>query len=279
MAECLTPYYVKDRHTNDEIPVPCGRCPVCSARRISGWSFRLIKEGERSSSSFFITLTYNTDHVPITPKGFMSLDKRHMQLYFKRLRKYHDKETKIKYYAVGEYGAKTMRPHYHIILFNAKLEYVLKAWAMDGRYMGDYHVGKVTEASIGYTMKYISKTKKVPQHKNDDRLPEFALMSKGMGANYLTQKMVQWHKADIGNRMYCNLKDGKKIAMPRYYKQKLNLDESEQEAILYNAKIRQIQEKIRIERETGKHYDDVIASQRIAKFAKQQRNQGKGERL
>lgn len=277
MAECLTPYYVKDRHTNDEIPVPCGRCPVCSARRVSGWSFRLMKEGERSSSSFFITLTYDNEHVPPTKRGYKSLSKVDLQKFFKRLRKLNDE--KIKYYAVGEYGGKTMRPHYHIILFNAKLETVLKAWSLDGRYLGDYHVGKVTEASIGYTMKYISKTKKIPQHKNDDRLPEFALMSKGMGANYLTQAMIKWHKADIGNRMYCNLKDGKKIAMPRYYKQKLNLDEHEQDRISYQAKIRQIQEKIRLEREHGKHYDDIIAAKRIASFSKRRRDEGKGERL
>jgi len=268
---------VKDRHTKDEIPVPCGKCPVCSARRVSGWSFRLIKEGERSSSSFFVTLTYDTDHVPITQKGYMSLSKEHLQKYFKRLRKLNDE--KLKYYAVGEYGGKTMRPHYHIILFNAKLETVLKAWALDGKYFGDYHVGKVTEASIGYTMKYISKCKKVPIHKNDDRLPEFALMSKRMGENYLTDAMIKWHKADIGNRMYCNLKDGKKIAMPRYFKQKLKLDETEQEAIQYQAQIRSIREKISLEREHGKPYADIIKSQVTASFNKRLRTQGKGEKL
>jgi len=277
MAQCLTPFYVKDRHTKDELPVPCGKCPVCSARRVSGWSFRLIKEGERSSSSFFITLTYNTDHVPITKSGYLSLNKEHLQKYFKRLRKLNDE--KLKYYAVGEYGGKTMRPHYHIILFNAKIETILKAWALDGKYFGDYHVGKVTEASIGYTMKYISKSKKVPMHKNDDRLPEFALMSKRMGENYLTEAMVNWHKADIGNRMYCNLKDGKKIAMPRYFKQKLNLTEHEQEDIQYKANIRQIQEKISIERKHGKPYADVIKSQVTAQFNKRLRTEGKGEKL
>lgn len=33
--------------------------------------------------------------------------------------------------------------------------------------------------------------------------------------------MIRWHAADFKNRMYCNLKDGKKIAMPRYYKEKV----------------------------------------------------------
>jgi len=37
--------------------------------------------------------------------------------------------------------------------------------------------------------------------------------------------MQTWHIADHENRMYCNLTDGKKIAMPRYYKQKIYTDE------------------------------------------------------
>lgn len=33
--------------------------------------------------------------------------------------------------------------------------------------------------------------------------------------------MKAWHHADELNRMYLNLKDGKKAAMPRYYKEKI----------------------------------------------------------
>lgn len=42
--------------------------------------------------------------------------------------------------------------------------------------------------------------------------------------------MRKWHMADADNRMYCNLTDGKKISMPRYYKLKLYTDE-ERESI------------------------------------------------
>lgn len=38
--------------------------------------------------------------------------------------------------------------------------------------------------------------------------------------------MQNWHKADLENRMYVNIDGGKKIAMPRYYKQKI-YDETE----------------------------------------------------
>lgn len=41
------------------------------------------------------------------------------------------------------------------------------------------------------------------------------------------------------NRMYCNLKDNKKISMPRYYKQKLYTDEEREE--IGQATLRRIQ--------------------------------------
>lgn len=144
----------------------------------------------------------------------MTLKKTHMQDFMKRLRKHH--KQKIVYYLAGEYGTDTNRPHYHIILFNANIYTVNKSWKL-----GHIHFGDVNEASIGYCLKYISKTGNAPSHGRDDRQPEFQLMSKGIGKNYLTKQMRQWHKRDLVNRYYIPLKDGKKIAMPRYYKDKL----------------------------------------------------------
>lgn len=214
MAECLNPFYVKSN--NDEIPVPCGKCPNCAKRRASAWSFRLMQEAKSSINAHFITLTYDTAKVPITRNGYMEIKKRDLQLFFKRLRKASPRSISIKYYAVGEYGGRTKRPHYHLILYNAKLELIQPAWNL-----GNVHYGKLEEASVGYTLKYISKPRQIPMHRNDDRQPEFSLMSKGLGANYLTPQMVKYHKADINERMYCTLADGKKVSMPRYYKDKI----------------------------------------------------------
>lgn len=125
----------------------------------------------------------------------MGLCKRDLQLFFKRLRKAHPVGTiPLKYYAVGEYGGKTYRPHYHIILFNSAIELMvdktdllrLQATSFDGHSevkciqwdKGHMTVGRCTPASVGYTLKYISKQKKIPEYKGDDRLPEFSLMSK-----------------------------------------------------------------------------------------------------
>jgi len=42
-----------------------------------------------------------------------------------------------------------------------------------------------------------------------------------MGSNYMKTRMIKWHLLDLYNRYYVPLPDGKKIAMPRYYKEKI----------------------------------------------------------
>jgi len=223
-TKCITPFHVKDKFTGDYIPVPCSKCPPCKKRRTSGWSFRLVKEGERSLSALFVTLTYNTEKVPITKNGFMNLDKADVQKFMKRLRKLSNQ--KLKYYVCGEYGTKRMRPHYHLIIFNADKEKVELAWTLDRRPLGQIYIGDVNEASIGYTLKYMTKKGKIPIHQNDDRQKEFSLMSKGIGKNYVNDSGT-YHKnhqsfitVDIG---------GIKGYLPRYYRDKIFTEEEKKE--------------------------------------------------
>lgn len=259
MAQCITPYNVKDKmNPNKTIPVPCGRCPPCVKRKTSQWSFRLMQQDKVSYSSQFITLTYDTKHVPLSRNGFMQLSKRDVQLFFKSLRKrIHEsrsnhingkgrKPLPVKYYAVGEYGGKTSRPHYHIILFNAPTEFLQPSWPN-----GTIHYGTLSGASVGYTLKYISKPGRIPAHKNDDRQPEFALMSKGLGANYLTRQMIAWHKKDLDKRMYVAMEEGKKASMPRYYKEKIYTE-------IERKKLNMAMKKIHQEKEEQLHKGDIV---------------------
>lgn len=224
---CDSPFYVEIHWQPDKVPVPCGRCPPCQKRRVSQWSFRLLQEEKRSFSSLFITLTYDTRFVPISEKGYMSLQKSDFQKFMKRLRKNSKQNEKISYYACGEYGSRNFRPHYHAIIFNARKEQIERAWRL-----GDIHIGSVTGASLAYTLKYINKGKIIPMHRNDDRVPEFSLMSKGMGVNYITPSIVAYHKADL-SRAYVTNPDGHKIALPRYYKQKIYSEyEQKQQALI-----------------------------------------------
>jgi len=55
----------------------------------------------------FVTLTYSD---PAPPQ----LVKEDLQLFFKRLRA---EGLKFRYFAAGEYGSKTKRPHYHVLFF------------------------------------------------------------------------------------------------------------------------------------------------------------------
>ncbi len=268
-TKCITPFYVTDKFTGQHIPVPCSKCPPCKKRRTSGWSFRLVKEGERSESALFVTLTYDTKYVPITEKGFMNLDKSDVQKFFKRLRKISN--TKIKYYVCGEYGSKRMRPHYHLIIFNADKEKIEKAWMLNNIPLGSIYIGNVSEASIGYTLKYMTKKGKIPLHYNDDRQKEFSLMSKGLGSNYLTEKMIKWHKNDITKRMYCNLIGGKKIAMPRYYKDKIY---SDFDKIRISNYVKEISEKEsnKLLEELGDNYSKIMVERHINMFEKMYKN-------
>lgn len=207
---------------------PCGKCYECRMRRASAWSFRLRKQAEVSTSALFVTLTYDTQHVPITPNGFMTLNKRDVQLFFKKLRKKIPKNApKLKYYHCGEYGGERYRPHYHIILFNT-VDYaaIIDSWTTArGQSLGSIHFGTdCGPAAVAYTLKYMCKEGRVGKFARDDRLKEYATMSKGLGLSYLTPAMIEWHKNDVVNRLYIPIEDGKKISIPRYYKEKIYSD-------------------------------------------------------
>lgn len=246
---CISPFTTKVN--NQSMHFPCGRCEPCLRRRISGWSFRLMQEDKDATSAYFVTFTYDTDHVPITPAGYMTLNKRHIQLFFKRLRKsmYGNKKGNLKYYVAGEYGTIKYRPHYHAILFNADLYELIgqenagrinnHSPQLDGSFQftcphwpyGSITVGRVSEASVGYSLKYMLKPGRIPLHKKDDRMPEFQLASKRVGARYLDY-MTEWHNADIYARYYIPLNNDAKIALPRYYKDKIYT--KEQREHIYN---------------------------------------------
>ncbi|AKI26932.1 replication protein VP4 [Microviridae Fen7786_21] len=218
---CLFPFYVEKTRTillkgggasfkSDRIPVPCGKCPNCLTRRANGWAFRIMHQERVSVSSLWVTLTYDPHSVRITPNGYMTLVKRDVQLFIKRIRKaIHSDWLKknrllrkqkrqllplplpVKYYCCGEYGSTYWRPHYHIVLLNVPESTLSRSWydAETGALMGDVYIDPrpLSESCIAYTVFYCNKGSRVPAHRNDDRAKEFSLMSKGMGLSYLTE--------------------------------------------------------------------------------------------
>lgn len=95
---------------------PCGRCHFCRERRARDVAHRIDLEASLHPSSAYVTLTYADDQLPAG--GALSL--RDMTLFLKRLRKAAaeaDRSWKLRYYYVGEYAPRTLRPHYHVVLY------------------------------------------------------------------------------------------------------------------------------------------------------------------
>ena len=225
-----------DRPSN----VPCGQCIGCRIDKMTDWSIRMSHEAQFHENTAFITLTYNDQSLP---RGG-SLSKSDVQLFLKRYRKSIE-PNKFRYYLCGEYGAKTKRAHYHMIIFGHDFEdkihfknsekksaggktYPLyksarlqKLWGK-----GDCYIGSVTPQSAGYCAGYLidkitgKRAKKHYEFVNletgeiHDRQPEFASMSSHPG---IGQKFYQKFKSDMYPSDISINSKGKKHKPPRYY--------------------------------------------------------------
>lgn len=214
MASCLSPIWEK----NSRIFVPCGRCINCLQRKRNEWSFRLNEELKRAVTANFVTLTYSDENLPVKYSEELDMKwhpliKRDLQLFIKKVRK-RNKELKIKYYAVGEYGEEMLRPHYHMIIFNVQdKKYFTESWDK-----GYIHIGQVTPGSIAYVTKYVI-TRKDPKQtiippSKEDGGELFSCSSKYLGFAYMEDN-YDWHKKEL--RSYVINSSGKKQSLPRYY--------------------------------------------------------------
>lgn len=209
---CVAPVKIKDTTGVTGfvyMTVPCGKCHECRSARSAGWAFRLEQEMKLHLESHFITLTYNDENLNWVGDE-PTLSKNDLQRYWKRVRKRLGK-SRVKYYACGEYGTTTLRPHYHAVVFGAPPAVLEDCWSDGNIFFGD-----VSSASIRYVTNYLCKS---PNTNLGNRLPEFALMSKGLGKNYLTPQMIRWHEENLAN--YCVGLGGVKMRLPRYYKDRI----------------------------------------------------------
>lgn len=254
--------------------VPCGKCLPCQKKRRSEWSLRLEHEYLHCDSALFITLTYNDISVPRTTEGYKTLYKKHVQDYIKRLRndhvKYISQELKIpkkevknvskpiRYYAVGEYGTKTRRPHYHMILFNydsANIKPVTSQWkdTTTGFQLGHVDVGTVTGASINYVTKYMFK----PFGNKDKRIKPFSLMSKKpiIGHAYL-EKYGTYH---IFNEILeVADKKGNKRRLPKAYLRRLFTNKEDRIQLSKQSFEKHKEQKIHKFTKELENYNDLI---------------------
>lgn len=168
-------------------------------------------EGAQYSSNCFVTLTYRSENLKSSsglllegqPSELASLHPLDLRNFLKRLRDA-IKPLRIRFYAVGEYGDETWRPHYHVALFNfetcargrtyrrpgsgrpqweqccVQCNLVGKTWGH-----GDVDLGILETSSAQYLAGYVTKKMtSVDDGRLFGRYPEFARMSLRPGIGY-----------------------------------------------------------------------------------------------
>lgn len=108
----------------DPVPIPCGHCWQCLLESAKNWTIRGVLEAQYHKYVYFVTLTYDDEHLIFNDDGQAVLSFEDHQLFLKRFRLYFSrwyhlpqKAVKVRFLGCGEYGETTGRPHLHYILF------------------------------------------------------------------------------------------------------------------------------------------------------------------
>lgn len=221
--EDQTEWKLREKYGDDLLMIPCGKCDSCIEKRTRDWAVRCCLEAANYENNCFITLTYNPKFIPV--KG---VSKKDFQSFIKALR--NEFGEGIRYYGCGEYGEKSFRPHYHLILFNFFPPDAVKEY--DNPYGGFYYsskilnriwkygfvsIGDVSFNSCAYVARYCNK--KIKNFGRDTGVianPEFSLMSlrPGIGYSYFLD-----HKDSLiaTDTIYAAVGDKFKVGSNRYF--------------------------------------------------------------
>lgn len=198
----------------EPIQIACGKCIGCRLDKSREWATRCMLELPEHEQSWFVTLTYNDEHLPYKiqtnpltkeTRSSPTLNPVDVQLFLKRLRKRFEGTT-IRFFMCGEYGSLNKRPHYHLILFGAPLndrltflkkkngdvyfssDDVYELWTdKNGESIGYNVTTSVNWNTCAYVARYVQKKADSPIVRKDiDVVPEFIRMSRrpGIGRAY-----------------------------------------------------------------------------------------------
>lgn len=162
---------------------------------------RLMLEAAQYADNAFVTLTYAESSLP--ENG--TLVPRDLQLWLKRYRRYMQPH-RFRFFAVGEYGEQSWRPHYHVALFGVpsclygRSRYALRSECCsicdgirDTWGFGHVYVGDITPESCGYIASYVVKklnADRYSEHLLAGRHPEFTRQSRRPGIGHSSMREV-----------------------------------------------------------------------------------------
>lgn len=216
--------------------IPCGYCIDCRLNYSKMWANRIMLEASDWKENYFLTLTYDNEHLPFNDEGLMTLRPKDLQDFLKRLRR-HFEPNILRFFACGEYGDASKRPHYHAIIFNLPLvdkeyyarsdsgypiyisETLRKIWSH-----GHVIVASMTWESAAYVARYTMKKAGGRDNSFYEEIgiePEFLRMSRrpGIAASYFDK----WHEKiyDTDSIVIGDVNGGKTVKPPRYFDKKL----------------------------------------------------------
>lgn len=216
----------------DHIDLPCGRCPGCLLNHSRQWRDRCVAESFYHSHNLFLTLTYDDIHVPIGPSGNLTLRKKDLQDFWKRLRYF---GYEFRYFCCGEYGDETHRPHYHALVFGLDLPDItlneyghLESDVLTSIWKnGMVSIGEFNEATAGYVSRYTYKKafKDLQLFYDSFQVdPEFTEMSRrpGIGSQFFEDHGRFLY--ENGKFSYATSDGGKSLYSTRYWLKCLERD-------------------------------------------------------
>lgn len=205
--------------------VPCGKCIGCRLDYSRMWAIRCVLESTGHGCSSFITLTYDDEHLP----GDFRVSKPTWQKFLKRLRSA-IAPTRIRFFATGEYGSKSARPHYHAIIFGYDFPDKYPWSKCNGNVLfrspmlerlwpyGQSLIGEVSFNSCAYVARYVMK-----KTKDNGEFQPFLDMSRrpGIGCEYLKANMSKL--LDLP-KVYGDFGNSHEYFAPKYFDYLLDKD-------------------------------------------------------
>lgn len=240
---------IRGAHSPVPVKLPCGRCMGCRLEHSRQWAMRALHEKQMHPINCFLTLTYDDKHLPKDK----SLVREHPQAFLKRLR---DRlsPVKFRFYGCGEYGEKSARPHYHLILFGMDFldkKYYKMSKTGEKLYTSKFCeevwpfgynvIGDVTFQSCAYVARYVTgKIKGEPAEKHyNGRLPEFPMYSlkPGIGSTWFAKYGAHAYEFDSV------IMNGKPVRPPRFYDGRFEVLDADRLALLKVARRRAVDRK------------------------------------
>jgi hypothetical protein len=288
--------------------IPCGQCIGCRIQQREDWTTRIELEARQwpKEQVWFITLTYDDDHVPgmilrtgellrkvqyvwkpgeKSPESVQTLLYTDVQKFLKRLRKAYKK--KLRFFCAGEYGEQTARPHYHMILYGWEptdlkqlykihhngyytSEWLEKLWGN-----GQIQIAQAVPETYRYVAGYVTKKmyeidgqKANVYYKLGQQKP-FACMSlkPGLGDSY-----YQEHKEEIWRQGYIQCTNGKQAQIPRYYEKMMEKENAKRLWRIKQNRQRKAIEQKRLQLEGQNYKTQLETKERVTK--KQMKKRG-----